>query len=266
MASRALSGEPIEGGLCRVCKNPLQAGSLRCSNCGAVHGEGFRCPHCRAVADVERLDDGRQRCRACGGPRLLLDDGKTALSGREHEPLRQAQRALLRSGLWKTGGALLGAFGVFALLLTIGVVALASPGVLLGSLALALSSLPLLAAFGAYRRGVALGRARDQAWRTAELSAAQDLAQATEGELTASALSRALGIDEPRAELLLAELSLQDRVARRVTDTGELAYSARPRVRLEAGASEPGETLLEAEAEPEVTAAPTEASAGKESS
>ncbi len=274
MVSRVLSGEPGEGGTCRVCGTALQAQSPRCTNCGAVHGEGFRCPHCRAVADVERLADGRQRCRACGGPRLLVDDGKIALSGAEREALRQARRAMLASGLWKTLGVGLGVFGAFALLAAIAVVALTSPGVLFGTLALALSSLPLLFGFGAYRRGTQLGRERDQAWRRAELSAAKDLAQASDGELMAGALARALGVDEARAELLLAELSLEDQVARRVTDSGELAYSARPRVRVDeveaseqgaaaANASEPPEALAEAES---TSAAPETARAGKEGS
>jgi hypothetical protein len=209
---------------------------------------------------VERLADGRQRCRACGGPRLLVDDGKIALSGAEREPLRQARRALLSSGLWKTLGVGVGVFGAFALLAAIGVVVATSPGVMLGTLALVLTSLPLLVAFGAYRRGVKLARERDQAWRAAELSAAKDLAQATQDELTAAALARALGVDELRAELLLAELSLEDQVARRVTDSGELAYSARPRVRVD------GENELQALTEAEsASAAPEEGRASKES-
>jgi hypothetical protein len=262
MVSRVLSGEPGEGGTCRVCGTALEAESPRCANCGAVHGEGFRCPHCRAVADVERLADGRQRCSACGGPRLLVGDGKIALSGAEREALRQARRALLASGLWKTLGVGVGVFGAFALLAAIGVVALTSPGVILGTLALALSSLPLLFGFGAYRRGAQLGRERDQAWRKAELSAAKDLAQAGDGELTAATLARALGVDEAHAELLLAELSLEDQVARRVTDSGELAYSVRPRVRVDGGESE-----AEAEAEAErASPSPQTARASKEGS
>ena len=264
MVERVLSGEPDEGGLCRVCKTPLEACSLRCSNCGAVHGEGFRCPHCRVVADVEQLPDGRQRCKACGGPRLLLEGGRVALSGNEREPLRQARQALLRSGLWKALGVGLGAFGAFALLAAIVTVAFTSPGVMLGTLALALTSLPLLLSFGAYRRGVALGKERDQAWRAAELSAVKDLAEASPGELTASALSKALGVDEARAELLLAELSLDDHVARRITDAGELAYSAKPRVRVDGTEGEPLETL--AESETEAVAPPAEAQASKEGS
>jgi hypothetical protein len=264
MVERVLSSEPDEGGLCRICKAQLPPGSPRCSNCGAVHGEAFRCPHCRAVADVESLADGRLRCRACGGPRLLISEGAITLSGRERESLRLARRALLGSGLWKTLGAGLGAFGAFALLAAIAVVAFTSPGVLLGSLALVLSSLPLLFGFGAYRRGVALGRERDQAWRAAELSAAKDLAEATPGELTARVLGKALGVDEARAELLLAELSLDDHVARRVTDTGELAYSAKPRVRIDGGEPEPLETAVETEAE--AVAPPAAAHATKEGS
>jgi hypothetical protein len=198
----------------------------------------------------------------------LLDDGKATLSGNERQALQQARRAVVRSGLWKALGAGLGAFGALSLLIAIGVVALASPGVMLGTLALAFSSLPLLFAFGAYRRGVSYGKERDEAWRAAELSAAKDLAQQSNGELTAAALGKALGIDEVRAELLLAELSLEDHVARRVTDSGELAYSARPRVRLTEPMTEAMEPALESDAaaETETVAAPEEARAEKESS
>jgi hypothetical protein len=268
MVERALSGEPDEGGLCRICQKPLVDGALRCSHCGAVHGEGFRCPHCRAAADVEALANGRLRCKACGGPRILLDGGKATLSGNERPALQQARRAITRSGLWKALGAGLGAFGALSLLIAITVVAFTSPGVILGTLGLALSSLPLLFAFGAYRRGVSYGKERDEAWRAAELSAVKDLAQQSSGELTAAALGKALGIEEVRAELLLAELSLEDHVARRVTDSGELAYSARPRVRLTEPLTEAMAPALETEAaaETETETAPAEARAEKESS
>jgi hypothetical protein len=254
MALRVLSGEPDEGGLCRVCGTPLQAGSLRCAKCSAVHGEGFRCPHCRAVADVEKLPDGRLRCKACGGPRLLLDDGRVALSGAEREPLQLARRAIMKSGLWKALGVGLGVFGALALLVAAGIVALTSPGVILGTLAIAFAALPLLFGFGAYRRGVAAARDREDAWRAAELRVAKDLAQSSEQELTAAALAQTLGMDETRAELLLAELSLDDHVARRVSDTGELVYSARPRVRL----TEPATDAELAEALAEVSTPPEE--------
>jgi hypothetical protein len=210
----------------------LADGAVRCDRCGAVHGEGFRCPHCRAVADVERGSDGRLRCKACGGARLLLDDGKLVLSGREREALRLARSSARRATAWKLGGAALLAAGALALVIAVLFVLFAQPGIMVGTLSLAASILPLLIAFGAFGRGRKEGRASDQSYREAELSAAKDIADKTSGELTAPELARALDMDEQKAELVLAELSLSDVVQRRVTENGDLAYSTRPRVRV----------------------------------
>jgi hypothetical protein len=232
MLDKALSGEPAPGGLCRICGAPLQ-GSLRCPRCNAVHGEGFRCPHCRAVADVERRPDGTLRCKACGGPRLLLDDGRGRLSPGATAALLRARKGTVSAGLWKAVALVSGGIGLMALAATVAVLAIFEPGVLFGALGLALSSLPALAALGALLRSRELRRARERALREAELTAARELAEAAPGELVARDLARTLGVEETRAELLLAELSLDDVVDRRVTDSGELAYSARPRIRVD---------------------------------
>ena len=221
-----------------MCGTALQ-GSLRCPQCKAVHGEGFRCPHCRAIADVARLSQGRLYCKACGGPRLLIDDGRGRLSGREAAALLRARKGIIRAGLWKALGLVLGGFGLMALSTAVIVVLLAHPGVLFGALGLAISSLPLVAALGALRKSGRFRRAKEQDLREAELGAARDLAEASPGELTARDLAQSLGMDETRAELLLAELSLEDVVQRRVTEAGDLAYSARPRVRVSDAPDEP---------------------------
>ncbi len=248
MFDRALSGQPNQDGRCRVCQAALGDGSGRCPQCGTVHGEAFRCPHCRAIADVEFTASGRQRCKACGGPRLLVQDGKLALSGDESEPLRRARTQQLPADLWKFAGwALLGA-GALALLMALLFVTFASPGVLVGALALSIGALPLLASLGALGRARRHARERDRAWDDAYRTAARNIAQASGSELTASSLARALGIDEPRAELLLAELSLDDIVHRRVTETGDLAYSPPARVRVAEHEQPEGD---EAQAEPQ---------------
>ncbi len=233
MFDRALSGQPNQDGRCRVCQAPLRDANGRCERCGAVHGEAFRCPHCRAITDIEFTGNGRQRCKACGGPRLVIQDGKVALSGDEREALRRARSHLMPAQLWRFGGwALLGA-GALSLVIALLFAIFASPGVLVGTLGLALGALPLLAGLGALRRASGGARELERAWHDAELSAAKDLAHAAGAELTAASLARALGIDEMRAELVLAELSLEDVIQRRVTDTGDLAYSSPPRVRVE---------------------------------
>jgi hypothetical protein len=138
----------------------------------------------------------------------------------------------VRVGLWKALALLLGGFGLMALATAVTVLLVFDPGVMFGALGLALSSLPLLAALGALRQSRGFKRAREQDLREAELTTVRALAESAQGELTARDLAQSLGVDENRAELLLAELSLDDVVQRRVTDAGELAYSARPRVRV----------------------------------
>ncbi len=250
MLEKALSGEPAPGGLCRICGAPLE-GALRCPRCRAVHGEGFRCPHCRAIADVERRPDGSLRCKACGGPRLLLDDGRGRLSDATAIALARARKGSARAGLWKALAFILGGLGLMAMAAALAVVLVFDPGVSFGTLGFAVSSFPLLAALGALRQSRRFERARARDLREAELGAVRELAEASAGELTARQLAHALGMEETKAELLLAELSLEDVVQRRVTDAGELAYSARPRVRVGAAIeeSEPDEAQAAAREE-----------------
>lgn len=241
MLDQALSGEPAAGDRCRVCGASLQ-GSLRCPSCRAVHGEGFRCPHCRAVADVEPDRGGVLRCRACGGPRLLVDEGRGRLSSGAVDALRRARQSRSQARLWKGGAFALGALGLCLLAVTAVTLLLFDPGVLVGALGVSLGCLPLLAALGAWRRSGRHQRDGQHELYQAELDAVRELTEAAASELTARELARSLSVDEARAELLLAELSLNDVVERRVTTAGELAYSAQPRVRVD--------EADEAEAEP----------------
>ncbi|HEV8247461.1 MAG TPA: hypothetical protein VGP93_16910 [Polyangiaceae bacterium] len=204
------------------------------------------------------MPEGRTRCKACGGPRLLVEDGKLALSGKEREPLIRAQKSQLQAGVWKLlGGGLFAAFALASVAAAL-LIVLAHPGILLAASALTMVCLPLIAALVAQRRSRFFGEQREQALREAELSAARDLTEATGAELTASLLASALGLREERAELLLAELSLDDVVHRRVTEGGELAYSARARFRV-------GETASETPEASEDPARQTERPARKES-
>ena len=244
MTNALLSAEPGPGTTCRVCGAPLSPDSNVCARCGAAWGEGNRCPHCRTVSDVEPHPRLRFRCRVCGGPRVPLDDPGVRRSGREIRLLEQARRAFLRSSLFRAGGAvLLGSFGL-SLLVTLFVLSVAAPG-LIGSLgALFACAVPLALGVYALRKAASTQHeselALDQAW----LLVASDLLRERGSELKADELARALRIDEVRAELLLAELSVNDFVHARVesepdaSDRVRIAFEAEPEALPEPEAAE----------------------------
>ena len=210
------SVEPGPGGTCRVCGTTLPADSKVCPTCGAAWGEGNRCPHCRAVADVEPSDRLRYRCRICGGPRVPADAPDVARSGREIRLLQQARRDDIRAALLRAGGvALFGSFGM-SLLVTLFVLAVATPGVIGSVAALAACAVPLLLGVYVYRKGAAARSAVKDSLDKAWLLVASDVVQGRAELPKADELAKILRIDEARAELLLAELSVNDFVHARI--------------------------------------------------
>ncbi len=191
---------------CSACGGELTALG-KCERCGAVFGEAYRCPLCHALSDVEANAQLNWSCRTCGGPRIPPRAGASPEG--EIAQLRIARREQLRAGAFHAGsGFALGA-GLLALLVTNVVLLATSPPPLAKAFALFASVVPLLLSFLAFRRARAhrqgLERALQQAW----LAAASRVA-ARDGHVTAPALAATLGLDEARAELLLAELSVQD--------------------------------------------------------
>jgi hypothetical protein len=190
----------------------------RCQDCGAVHGKAYRCPHCRTVADAEPDGVLGQRCRVCGGPRILVDDVSIPRSGREVPTLEEARRLRTRSIAWRMASGLLGAFGALSLLVALGVLAVVSPGILGTVATLAMAVAPVaLAAVGwtrARRYDKSVAVEMDRARRLV----AADVVSAHGGQMEAKALGKVMGIDEARAELLLAEVSVEDLVRARVED------------------------------------------------
>ncbi|MET0794421.1 MAG: hypothetical protein ABW061_23065 [Polyangiaceae bacterium] len=186
----------------------------RCQQCGAVFGEAYRCPLCQALSDVEPNTTLYYRCRACGGPRIPPTD--SPISEAEAALLRSARAEQLRAGAFKAGAGFAVASGALSLLLTSVVLLVTSPGAVAKFAALLASVVPFALSLFAWRRAqghaAALRSALQQAWLLAasRVVAAHAHAQTSTHQMSAAELARSLRIDEPRAELLLAELSVRD--------------------------------------------------------
>jgi hypothetical protein len=199
--------EPAPPEACSACGGPLDALG-RCNKCGAVFGEAYRCPLCQALSDVEAHPTLYFCCRACGGPRIPPSAGPP--SERETALLKSARAAQMRAGAYRAGSVFALVSGLLSLLVTNVVLLATSPAALAKVFALFASSVPLLLSFIAFRRAAEHKKALDQALQQAWLSAAGRVAERAGGGVSAAALAEALRIAEPRAELLLAELSVQD--------------------------------------------------------
>ncbi|MES1177198.1 MAG: hypothetical protein ABUL62_22945 [Myxococcales bacterium] len=225
----ALAAQPEA---CSACGAALDALG-RCGKCGAVFGEAYRCPLCLALSDVETNTTLYYRCRACGGPRIPPTE--RPISEAEAALLRSARAEQLRAGAFKAGAGFAAASGALSLLLTSVVLLVTSPGAFAKFAALLASVVPFALSFFAWRRAQRHAEALNAALQQAWLLAASRVVAARGGAATMSSaeLASALRIDEHRAELLLAELSVRDFVEQpaelparmRVT---ELAESAEP--------------------------------------
>jgi hypothetical protein len=178
------------------------------------------CPHCRAVAAAERSPTLRWRCAVCGAP-VVPSDGSFPRGHGELPNLVGAARANAMAFGWTAATVVFA--GVAALTASVALLlwggthgAAAILAVVAGS-ALALAAASGLRARA--RRGEA-GAQIDRAWRgvTAELLAARGTA------LTPRDLMRALPLDEPIAEHLLAELSAEGRARVAVGEDAQLSY------------------------------------------
>jgi hypothetical protein len=249
----ALTGEPRADGGCRVCGTKLEKGSSVCAQCGAVHGERYRCPHCGAVADVEPSRALRYRCKVCGGPRVPSDDVAVARSGGETPALERAQRAHRVAAAWRVGAGVVTGFGALSLVIALIVLGLVTPGVL-GTLGVLVATLvPFVLAALLWGRGGAERRKIDEALDEAWQRVAGEVIAAHGGELTAAELAKALRTDASAAERLLARLGAHDAVRARVTDAGDVVYSSssaqRVRVGADPGTMDATELGLEADAQ-----------------
>jgi hypothetical protein len=180
----------------------------RCDKCGAVFGEAYRCPLCAAVSDVEPSKALYYRCRTCGGPRI--PPSERPISEAEAELLRLARAEQLRGGAFQAGAGFAAASGALSLMLTCVVLLVTAPGAFAKAAALLACVVPFALSFFAWRRAkthtAALAEALQQAW----LLAASRVVAGHAGDMSGAALAKALRVSEPRAELLLAELSVRD--------------------------------------------------------
>jgi len=229
----ALAARPDVCSACSGALDPLG----RCAKCGAVFGDAYRCPLCQAVADVEPSRSLYYACRSCGSPRIPPTGSPS--SEAEVALLRTARSEQLRAGAFRAGAAFALASGGLSILVTLVVLMVTTPGDFAKVAALLASVIPFVLSFFAWRRAGDHARKLQASLQQAWLLAASRLVAAHGSTLDAKGLARLLRVDETRAELLLAEVSVQHFIEQpselaarvRVTelaDPAELAAAAEP--------------------------------------
>jgi hypothetical protein len=211
--------------VCSACSGPLDPLG-RCARCGAVFGEAYRCPLCQAISDVEASESTHYRCRSCGGPRI--PPSKSASSEAEVAQLRIARSEQLRAGAFRVGSYFALASGVVSILVTLIVFLVTSPAAIAKIAAVLACLVPLALSFFALQRARSYARKFESALQQAWLLAASRLVAARGGQTSAAELAQLLRVDEARAELLLAEVNVQDFISQpsesparvRVTELG----------------------------------------------
>jgi hypothetical protein len=172
-----------------------------------VFGEENRCPHCRAIAGVD-VSAGLGRCRVCGGPRIALPDASIARSGRETAQLAQAQAAALGITVSRFGGYAAYAVALLTALFA-GMLGLVTRGPVAAIIVLILAA---AFAFGGALLTQRARRARKQ--QTQALDQARQIVAsdvlAQRPNLESAELGRLLGLSTEQAELLLAELNVNN--------------------------------------------------------
>jgi hypothetical protein len=174
-----------------------------------VFGEAYRCPHCHTVCDIEPHHALLFRCQVCGAPRIPVTDSAPR-SGREVGPLALARKEQLRMGALRAAAIfLLAAGGLCTTVVTL-ILAFVTAGLFVKGVALLAAAAPfaigVLTLRNAARHRDELAHALDRAW----LSVLADDNQRAQGPLDAATVARRFGVTEARAELWLAELSVQE--------------------------------------------------------
>jgi hypothetical protein len=192
---------------CRACGQPLPAAGAVCAACGAAHGAANRCPHCRAIADVEPHAALGFRCLVCGGPRVALNVSGVEPSASTLGHLARAAKQQTEHVMYSAAGFVLTAMGGLALLIATLVVAAASPS-LASALAIYLGALvPTGAGAFSLARAARARTLRGEALHAAQVGALCDV-QAVTGVLDAQRVAEILRLSPERAELLAAEASV----------------------------------------------------------
>ena len=202
--SAALAARPD---VCSACSGPLDRLG-HCTKCGAVFGEAYRCPLCQAISDVEAAESPYSRCRSCGGPRI--PPSESSISDAEVVLLREARSAQLRALAFRAGSGFALASGGLSLLVTLLVLLVTSPAQGAKVAAVLASLVPFALSLFALRSARRHAQKRDALLQQAWFLAASRLVAAHGGQLGAARLAQLLRVDEARAELLLAEVNVQD--------------------------------------------------------
>lgn len=192
---------------CRNCGQALSGDRAVCERCGAAHGPANHCPHCHAVADVERHSSLGFRCLVCGGPRVALDVQGVGLSERTNASLQRAGTEQTKHLMFSAAGFSLVGMGLLAVLVTSLVVVSVAPSALLAAAAYVASLVPVAVGAFALSRAADARKLRSGALRSAQVSALADV-QAVTGVLTTARVSEVLRISGEQAEQLLAEASV----------------------------------------------------------
>ena len=193
--------------VCSACSGPLDPLG-RCVKCGAVFGEAFRCPLCQAISDVEPSQTAYVRCRSCGGPRI--PPSESPISEAEVALLRSARSEQMRAGAFRAGAGFSLASGGVSLLVTLIVFLVTTPALIAKVAAVLASLVPFVLSIFALRSAQSHARKFEAALQQAWFLAASRLVRAHGNQLSAHALAQLLRVDEARAELLLAEVNVQD--------------------------------------------------------
>jgi len=203
MTFSANAGARVGSSRCRACGADLPDGAATCPRCGTSQTMST-CPHCGGTAGVSPDKEMRFKCDLCGGPRIPFLAPAIRTSGKEVSALKAAEYARKGRAAGRAtaiaGGVGLSftvlAFAIFWLIFGLGIPSAIAFLVLAGPFG-------ALLAWGSQKattRGKEIPPALDAAW----LAAASDVAAQSRGQLTAHDLAVALGIDEARAEELLA--------------------------------------------------------------
>lgn len=223
------------------------------------------CPLCGATTGCSPDPEFRYRCDVCGGPRVPLKAPRKRRSSKELAATKRAEasrnkRAKSRGGAIAAGLSAVGIIGLMGLAGVISIIAGWNLGmwILLGGLVTAgpLGALAAWLASRASRLSKEIPIAIDEAW----MAAATDVVDQSNAPVTATSLAKALQIDEPQAEELLALLEASDLVR----PEGNHGYRGRLRVSVPSTAAADDNLAAEAEAQAEAEALAQEQQAKRE--
>lgn len=230
----------------------------------SVHDPKSPCPHCQAVAGVEKSARLRYQCAICGGPRIPVDAPGAQAGEPADRALRTAQEARVRVRVRRIGAVLVGAFGLLSWLLVALVLAVVGLSLVLKLMTLAVITTPLVIAALVWRKSTQQAQFMDQqldlAWRMAGAELIQQASASSTQGMDPETFRQALRLEPEASERLLAELETYDLASTLTGPDGQVTYysvgttrSPAPRIRigaLESGASNSPDPEDEQEAAP----------------